>query len=1005
MSDLIQAIKDKREDILIGEIGALLHDIGKCHPDFVKSKSKENTAKDNHAQIDKLLNSKLVGLIKNIKFSIYFKQGQTDVYSLITEHHIHDAKDKLVTLLKSCDGLDSADDKGIIRKKQSIDNTVINSPFGYPKEKIDLKCLQNRLDDLSNNLIGLFENYISNSIALACVRESAINNLETAFIHALGETRIPSNDVTLWDHSHSTASLFKSMLCSLTLGEYPQKLQWRVFGFCWDGTDFINTGKKIADILKRNDTITDIKNQLKKKFEDEIPVGNAIYEDTNGIYFAFPELENDKSKQLAKECAKIGLEIIRNESDNEIWPFFTLSNPKRTLTIIAGELKFSSEIRKIPKTNPTLFVEGKPEGALVNNPELPISKDREDICPVCQFRSKPVNSESCEICEKRRKGRMDSWLSYSVNTNTIWIDEVADRNNRIALLTLSFDLNNWLDGTMVGTIYSQSFKDWLYGKKKEKDIDDLLNNALENLRTEVEKEISKIDQAIEGMKKAKTGDVSSKIKEKYDEKSELQQLIKKISIKVKHEKDTIYQLLDLVISLENKNIIKEEYLLKILDTFYQDIGIDEKKYEHLKQRLKEKWNKENLAAFLFTQNPSPARLYRIWKETEDFFDLIIKEIKDNTYSTKWKRIKFSIDISSLNVKEDTPYLIKIKGLEPENLLVFYSSNGEFHVIESLEKFKLNDKRGIEAVGDSLKNNGFYSLAKEDEPDKNLLNNQLVKVTEAKTEEYFPFIEITKSPLSLRLILPALDSIKILELVTKLYNEIFKKVIGKLPLNTGLLVSKRKFPLYVLLDAGERMLNDEKFKEPEEMDSWWDLTGLKNDKYYGFYPAKQLNKKYYTLDELAPLSKGKHFTLYPGYFDFDLLLATTDRYKINYETKKRTDEDYRLLSSRPYYFYQIPEMIGLWETLYNNISSSQINFIEEMFVRKLIEWKTVPDPDNRVVFKEFAVATLKDAFAEKWSKLRVETQDFLINSALNSLLLDTIILFRHTIKIKEVNENE
>jgi hypothetical protein len=223
----------------------------------------------------------------------------------------------------------------------------------------------------------------------------------------------------------------------------------------------------------------------------------------------------------------------------------------------------------------------------------------------------------------------------------------------------------------------------------------------------------------------------------------------------------------------------------------------------------------------------------------------------------------------------------------------------------------------------------------------------------------------------------------------------------------LLVSKRKFPLYVLLDAGERMLNDEKFKEAKEMDTWWDMTGLRNDKYYGFYPAKKLSgsDKYYTLDELASLSKEKHFTLYPGYFDFDLLLATTDRYKMNYENKKRIDEDYRLLSSRPYYFYQISQMIDLWEILYNNRSISQINFIEEMLMRKLIEWKTVYNPNKESVFRDFTVATLKDAFAKNWGELRVETQDFLINSALNRLLLDTIILFRHTIKIKEVNENE
>lgn len=263
MSDLIQIIKNKRESILTGEIGALLHDIGKFHPDFIKSKSIEKTASDYHAQIDRFINPAFLSLIKNKKFEIIFGSENTDIYELITKHHEKDESkiDEVVKFLKRCDGKDSADDKGIVRKKQSIDNTSISSPFGYPKEKIDLQCLEKRFADLQDNLIGLFKNCISGGLSLTCFRESLLINLETTFSHALGETRIPSNDVTLWDHSRSTASLFKSVLCALTLGEKldPNKLQWRILGFCWNGIGFINRGGKIADILKRSEIIEEIK--------------------------------------------------------------------------------------------------------------------------------------------------------------------------------------------------------------------------------------------------------------------------------------------------------------------------------------------------------------------------------------------------------------------------------------------------------------------------------------------------------------------------------------------------------------------------------------------------------------------------------------------------------------------------------------------------------------------------------------------------------------------------
>lgn len=960
MRCIIEIIKNNREIILTGEIGALLHDIGKCYPDFIGKNSVENMPKDfKHANIDSFLNNGLLNLIKDKKFNLKIDSEETSIYSIIREHH--NPKSEVIKLVQSCDKLDSADDKGIVRKKQPKDDTIISSPFGFPKEKIDLKCLQKRFEDLQNGLIGIFQNYVSGKVSIDCFRKSLINNLKTIFSYALGETRIPANDVTLWDHSHSTASLFKSILCAITLGENPLKnkspnnantLQWRILGFCWDGIGFIEKGKKIADILQRNSIIEEIKNELKNKFEVEIPIGNVIYEDNNGIHFTFPALNSDNSKELAKECVEIGLEIIRTKSDNELWPFFTLSRASRTLTTIAGELRFASQKRNIPKMTPTLFVEGKEksidkkEEISFDNYEMPIPQKGKDICPVCRLRTKPVKDERCDICEKRRKGRLTKWLNN--RENIIWIDEVADKNNRIALLSINFNLDKWLDGTMIGTIFSQTFEDWKNSQKWQKIQD----------------------------------------------------------IQIEANKDSMYKVLEEI--LKNKESDKDK-AAKLLDTFFEEnIGLNKNSLDNhlsnIKERIgKEELTKESFAAYLFTQNPSPARLYRIWKETESFFDLIIKEIKDKVYPHKWKRIKFSLDCESLKskIEDNIPLIIKLKGLNPENLLVLHTSDGEFYTIDSLDKFKFNKELGINAVKETLISE-IYWIAEEDKPDNNLLNSRTVKAKSIETEGYYPFIEITKSPLLLRLIIPALDSIKIIELIMKLYNQRFEKVLGKLPINIGLLVSKRKFPLYVLLDAGERLFYSEKFGESEMMDVWWDINNLRNDKYYGFYPTKKLDNQRYILDDLAPLSKDKPRSLYPGYFDFDLLLGTQDRYSITYVGKRRVDKDYALFSSRPYYFYQISHMFDLWEILQNTLSNSQIHFIEETLMGKLREWQHIEDKNKRDVFRKFAEATVKDAFGSNWEKLRKETQDFILNSTFNNLLFDTIILFKHT--IKEDSEN-
>lgn len=942
MSDLIQ-IKDKKKDILIGEIGALLHDIGKCHPNFVGTNSIEKDPSNfPHSNIDNILKAELLNLIKNQNFKIYVREYETDVYSLITKHHNRNDNDRLLTLLKSCDRLDSADDKGIIRKKQSKDKTIIISPFGFPKEKIDLQCLKKRFEVLQNNLIGIFQNYIHGDLDIICFRKSLINNLKTTFSHALGETRIPANDVTLWDHSHSTASLYKSILCAIAMGEQSNKerLKWRILGFCWDGIGFINKGRKIADIERRNEIICEIKKELKKKFENEIPIGNSIYEDIDGIYFTFPSLNKDKSQFLARDCVEIGLEIIRTKSDNEIWPFFSLSKASRSLTVLAERLVFASRKKNIPKMTPTLFI-NENEEIISDNHEMPVPSKGEDICPVCKFRSKPEKNEICNICEEKRIGRLKNWLDD--RKNTIWMDEVADKDNRVALLSLSFNLEKWFDGTMIGTIYSQSFEDWRNSEKWNK--------------------------------------------------------IQDISIKA--NKNSVYQVIDELLQFKDSN---KRRAAELINTFFEEnIGLNVNSLDDHLSNIKERigtdnLTKENLSTYLFTQDPSPARLYRIWKETEEFFELVIKEIITELYSHKWKRINFKIDNSNFKLVENTPYIIKLKELEPENLVAIHISNGEFYTIESLDKFKFRGKSGADAVQDTLINKGLYWLAEEDNPDNNLLQNgHNVRSDTINKEQYYPFIEITKSPLLLRLVTPASDSMKILELIVKLYCNRFEKVLGKLPLDTSLLVYKRKFPLYVLLDAGERLLNNQEFKEPMMMDVLWDINGLRNDKYYGLYPIRKLDGKKYNLEDLIPISKGKPFALYPGYFDFDLLFSTADKYNMIYKEKRRTGEDYNLFSNRPYYLYQIFQIIDLWEIIKNNLSSTQINFVEETLTNKLREWRNVKEKNKGDIFRKFAEATLKVAFENNWEKLRKETQDFIINVALNGLLLDTIILFRHTIK--------
>jgi len=1003
-------LKSNKETILIGEIGGLLHDIGKVHPSFIKLHARDcgDTGLPHHARgIDDILSSRLINYLKNDRLKVKLgKADEKSVYDFIREHHPErdkEVKSVLLEYLMSCDRKDSADDKGIVRRKQSIKNTVISSPFGSPKEVINLDSLQKRFDELDNQLGDMVERYINHGMDLIELRNAIRDFLKSAFSHALGETRIPANDVTLWDHSFSTASLFKSTLAGKVLGEEP-KNRWRLFGIIWNGREFIKRGRKIADIQKRSEIIQEIKFGLIKKFEIAFPIGNALYEDINGIYFSFPGLELPKAKKLAEQCAQKALKVIYEKSDNELWPFFTLSKASSSLTIIAGELKFAAQKRKVPRMTPVLFVEGSEEH-FFNNSQLEPSEAGQGICPTCRLRPKDEEGErvECSVCWKRRRGRLGGWLDG--RKDTIWIEEAADKNNRIALLSFDFNLEKWLDGTLIGTVCSQTFEDWL--SKEEKNV----LRALVGLKKILSEQITDVNEALESMKKAKDpSKVKDRIEEKMKDRATLEQRKRELEFDLEPNWKTAYKILDAFFKgKDSKDEREKNRAVDLLRSFFEEKFIDEKNFEehlnNIKKRLGEdKLTKETLAAHLFTQNPSPARLYRIWREAEEFFNLVGEEIKKRFCADCWKRIGFSLDpdaAEKYGLEKNTPYIIGIDDLDPDPLLVLHTEKGNFYTIESLEKFKYDSKAGGEAIKEAL-GKGICYLALEDEPQNNLLNDEIVSISqEPIVEEYYPFIEINKSPLSLSLIVPACDSMKIAELVVDLYSKQFKNVVGKLPLNIKLLVTNRKFPLYVLLDAESRMLEGDEFKKQTLMNPWWDVSGTSTDKYYCCYPDKI--KARYTLDDIAPVSRGKIFSLFPGYFDFELLIGTADRYNIAYKDDgKRADEDYRIFTGRPYYSYQIAELRELWELLSQNLSISQIYFIEDMLTLKLREWRKVRRGNKESLLKNFAEATLKDAFSEKWECLREESKNFLICSSVNGMLLDAVNLFGHVIKEKEVD---
>lgn len=979
----LEAIEKHREAILLGEIAALLHDFGKCSSDFIGSKSVENDPSC-YCHEKEGFSDSLVSLLGSIEVALGgFKENLRD---LKEKHGSRGNDGPILNGLIACDRLNSADDKGVVRRKQHFGDTHIATPFGY-SEQLDPGSLDCERASMDQSLLEAFNSYSAGQMSIQRLRESVLRIVKPGFSKALGETRIPANDVTLWEHSYGVAAMYKPLLASFALGETfgleknggatKNNTKWRLFGIGWNGLAFVQRGKKPADILKRSEILRQITNQIQTLLEVTYPAGNLFYEDVNGPFFTYPGID-DEPKAIAVELGKMVLSIVEKCSDKELWPFFTLSKPSRTLTMITGEIKRRNVIATAPKASPSLHI-GDGNGTPIRlsvSPSYNLSEvvQQADVCPICQLRPAGRNKSEpiCEVCASRREGRLASWLSDQ-GDQTIWLTEASDCNNRVALLTLRLDLSAWLSGGWFRSIWSQTLNDWQAAVMG-------LNNQ----------QLQKVRKYVGGRIEPTAGYLLS--------------LLTRLFSNNEYMNDRSFKSQVLNTMFEGSVCSDKGGDDRYIDTFYmnllQPMGSD--------QTLTEA---EKVAIRLFTQHPSPGRLYRIWNESQNFFGLLRTHLESEVFASSWSRLSFELDDNPPSgLARNGTYYVTSQKLGATPLFLLFSGNRKFTTIDSLQKFKSLDAQaeGIEAVRKFVTEGDRVSFDEEDTgkliPENRSASFKAKKGT-LEEQTYCPFIELAKSPLLYQVVVPASSIPRVLAQVRDLYRSRFKKVQGKLPLHTSVLVANRKFPLYAMLEAGDRILADRRLGNPRAAYPWWDTSAQMNDDFYGYYPQTNTtlpdcNPK---LEDLKRVTFGERFALTPGYFDFDLLQSTADRNRLFYGESKddrqvaRPDVHYgSLFKPRPMYFHQIDELMRIWQLLSAKLTTTQLHSIEEALIGELREWESLDcvDPD---VFHRFASAVLQDAFGDGWRRLEQQQQDLLSASIKNGLLLDCFQFFLHVIK--------
>ena len=319
----------------------------------------------------------------------------------------------------------------IQRQTPNWDDLRISTAFGY---------------ETRFNLWGLHESRKRLLTAALSVETQEKSKKWAAFLQSanrilndgLGDTQRPINEITLWDYASSIAALFKTSIAKSFLEGAiadANQMRWRLLGVRFDGLDYILQATRIADLLGRQQQFQEALNQICLTLTQEIPIASQVYQDENGLFFVVP----DSHKLRLEDLQTLIDEQLEQKQFEDLRPHVDWSeNPLRGKQLNLGqEIKRQDEVRR-PPIDPKKVEEWWRNSTTEN-------------CTVCGLRP-TISRETnyCFTCKNNRQSRVQTWLNDF--NSTIWLNEVADSNGRLALLTGQFPLNHWLDGTLVESL-------------------------------------------------------------------------------------------------------------------------------------------------------------------------------------------------------------------------------------------------------------------------------------------------------------------------------------------------------------------------------------------------------------------------------------------------------------------------------------------------------------------------------------------------------------------------
>lgn len=832
---LAETLRQHRPLLLAMEAIGWFHMAGKARAEFLRRHGGEKSGYEErrwHQQETPPFSwDDLLGWVKQHYSSSNLAKAWPNTFAAFTEKHA-DRDPGVLGLLQAGHGIVSGIEKNLPTSTsgylgQTIPHMWLSSPWGHPKRNLladppeilspqGWKQLVNEIRRVLEELRDLGTQHEQDTALWQRWREGAIGEgsfIRRAFLATLAETRLPNNDVTLWDQSYVAAALFKSAVAgALVTPSYPwteQQIEqiaknlgvnlsslskndreayvnsfikgntrWRLLTVALGTEHYEARAVKIGDWTGAQGAIEEFFRRVATLVEVDLAVGSLLYRDSSVAVFSFPGERFDESVPADwlkgwERWLQEQVDEIAHDLDLETPPYVHLSGATRSLVPMVREWK---EVRKavaIPVHKAWKVIPSEACG---------------HVCPVCQVRlnGDPTNKgKPCRVCRDRRHHRRDAWLQGQLGNDTIWFEEVADRNGRLALLTFSLGLENWLNGKQVDSLRAQAIPEWAR-----------FNPVLEEFWQKDESRRQKMGNPISPSDLATR--LAAEIKERFREQSgtwrfpDSDLLLANLQEGFRHFRKS---------NPQRQGEQQNDYEERLWRTFYEQIvedRADAPSWNDLNDDQRAAW----LAHQLFRKLPSPGRAYRLWREAEEFFRDLLREFRQ------------------LAARSDNPWRVRRLVLVPKDTsrwqdlalydgswqgrqisLVYVKSLGGFVTATNLARLLRP-----EDAESALK---CAQISLEDEDTKERFEMTVAQVRDLRQPHahlavYHPVIPVEISPVRFRVLVPLEVASECVDLAVEWWRERFARVWDRLPLWVGVIAFPRLVPYQAVVEAARNV---------------------------------------------------------------------------------------------------------------------------------------------------------------------------------------------------------